>query len=258
MKVLIVEDNRSAVNVIKRFLDEFPEPLDICAVGGSLEDAEQLTKIHHPDIFILDIRLQDELIFPLFDKLNRKFFSKAQIIFTTAYYEADYLYKALQHSALDYIVKPIEKEQLFSVLHQAIERLRSPDLDTRLNELEEQLNALQNQGKEVDRLPFKCLNGSIEYISMKKWVRIFTQDSVTRVQFIDGSFKATSDSLKHFESTLADNGPFFRISKQEIIHLKYLKKFDPRDKSVSLTTGYNGRVARRRASCLLERLEKKG
>ena len=102
---LIIEDEKPAARRLLKLLSIYD--IEIKATLHSLSEAEDWLDNHkHPDLIFLDIQLSDGLSFELFKNRN----IKSAIIFTTAYDE--YALKAFKVNSIDYLLKPIDKEEL--------------------------------------------------------------------------------------------------------------------------------------------------
>jgi len=252
MKVIIIEDNPSATNVLKTYLEEYPESMEIVGEGRGIQQAKQLLQEEKADLAFLDIHLGDEEIFTVFEGWAAP--TSLQIVFITAYFESEYVLQALKRSALDYLVKPLEKEKLFATLDKALERSEQLNLEARLDTIEKSLEQFRSGTQQTDKIPFTAMNGTISYIPCKEWIRIYTEDTITRVVFSDESIQATPKSLKAMEELLCKGRPFYRVSKQAIINLNQLVKVDPKEKKAILDDGSSEKISRRRIAGLLEKI----
>ncbi len=251
MKAILVEDNPGAINVLKSYIAEYPSGISICGTASTLETARQLILDQHPDIWLLDIQLQDKLIFSLIRELDPALVERATIIFITAFYDPSYIHQALKISALDFIVKPIDKDQLFQVLDKARIKLAKNDLATRIDKLEDrvrQMDPRQNNQK----IPVYRVSGEIDYEDKKEVIYFITEANITRINLADGKNVATNRNLKFYEDTLEGDPSFLRISKQTILNLEYLKSFNPKTDTAILSNGTTIQVSRRKASILLK------
>lgn len=252
MKVIIIEDNPSATNVLKTYLTEYPETIEIVGEGRSIQEAKQLLTKGKADLAFLDIHLGDQEVFSVFEEWSPPTF--LQIVFITAYFESDYVLQALQNDALDYLVKPLEKEKLFATLDKALERSEQLNLEARLATIEKSLEQFRSGTQQTDKIPFTAMNGTISYIPCEEWVRIYTEDTITRVVFIDESVQATPKSLKAMEELLCNGRPFYRVSKQAIINLNRLVKVDPKERKAIMDDGSSEKISRRRVAGLLDKI----
>jgi two-component system LytT family response regulator len=249
MKAIIVEDNPSAANVLKLFLDEYPDRIDLCGTATTLAEARTLITAHRPDLWLLDIRLQDSLVFSLLSELKNYLDDHVSIIFLTGYYEPDYLHEALKVAALDYIVKPVDRDLLFAALDKASARSARSDIAGRLDRLEKGLRQLERREAE-SRLAVPRVNGEIDFVEKVDVISIVTEDNVTRFQLKGNKSIRTTKLLKVFEEMLEHDPTFLRVSKQAILNLNCLSSYNPRSNMAVMTDGTSIEVSRRKGMIL--------
>lgn len=138
MKILIIEDEAPAFRRLQKVLDEIDPALEIVEVIDSVEDAVKWLN-HHvaPDLILMDIQLSDGISFEIFDKVK----INKPVIFTTAFDE--YMLRAFKVNSIDYLLKPIKKEELA----RSLDKYRSlkdafapPENDVDLNALIRKIN----------------------------------------------------------------------------------------------------------------------
>ena len=253
MKAIAIEDNPSAVSVLTSYLEDYPQTITFSGHAPTVKGGLDLIEQTEPDLVFLDIHLGEHEVFSLFNEWQPS--AHVQIIFITAYIESDYILRALRQSAVDYLVKPLDRGEFFSALDKVFEQQSTQKLAHRLASLEQALaNIRRNNVKEI-KIPFYCLNGSIEYETLFNWVRIYTEDGITRALFLDGQTRATSKPLKEMEEMLCTDYPFYRISMQTIINLHHIDQYQPQNRRLVLSNGDQEQVSRRRVSGLLDKLK---
>ncbi len=111
MKVVIIEDETLATERLKKMILTYDRDIEIIAELESVEESvEWFMENRHPDLIFLDIHLEDDLSFAIFDKVE----ISSPIIFTTAFDE--YAIKAFKLKSIDYLLKPIVQEELNAAL----------------------------------------------------------------------------------------------------------------------------------------------
>ena len=111
MNVVIIEDEKPAARRLNRMLNDFDiEPLTM--LHSVEESVNWFHKNDHPDLIFLDIQLSDGLSFEIFEEVE----IKSAIIFTTAYDE--YALKAFKLNSIDYLLKPIDADELENAINQ--------------------------------------------------------------------------------------------------------------------------------------------
>src|SRR5918993_3974890 len=116
LRVVIVEDEVHSREALKSLLTEFCEEVEIVGMASDVETAVSLLRQTTPDLLFLDVELQTGTGFDVLDRLDEVNF---EIVFTTAFEQ--YAVKAIKLSSLDYLLKPIDIEEL----QQAVEKGRA-------------------------------------------------------------------------------------------------------------------------------------
>ena len=112
MKAVIIEDEKIAADLLKNLICQLDENIEVVTVLQTVEDSvEWLSTNQHPDILFVDIHLADGSSFSIFEKTE----VKCPIVFTTAYDE--YALKAFEVNSIDYLLKPINKDDLQRALN---------------------------------------------------------------------------------------------------------------------------------------------
>ena len=123
MKAVIIEDERIAADLLRNLVCQLDEDIDVVAMLQTVEDSvEWLNNNQHPDIMFVDIHLADGSSFSIFEKTN----VNCPIVFTTAYDE--YALKAFEVNSIDYLLKPINKDDLQRALNK-YRSLKGTDID---------------------------------------------------------------------------------------------------------------------------------
>ncbi|MCF8346973.1 MAG: response regulator, partial [Bacteroidales bacterium] len=111
MRVVIIEDEALASDRLKKMILEYDKEIEILAQLESVEESVEWFETHpHPELIFLDIHLEDDLSFAIFEKVD----ISSSIIFTTAFDE--YAIKAFKLKSIDYLLKPIVEEELHAAL----------------------------------------------------------------------------------------------------------------------------------------------
>jgi two-component system LytT family response regulator len=239
IRTLIVDDskhNRDRLSALIR--EHFPSIALIGEADGVESGAEA---IHHlkPELVLLDIRMQDGNAFDLLKKINAIFF---KIIFVTAYEE--YALKAIKHSALDYLLKPVMLDELRTALEKAEDQI--------LNDLKLQLSTLQlNLRSEKSRTLVLKTVDKIYLVEIMEIVRCESDGPYTHFFTREGKKYMVSNPMKDYEDILEDHG-FFRIHKSHMVNLSFVESFD-KEGYIILKDKSKLPVARRKKNELIEK-----
>ena len=215
LKVVIVEDEKKSRETLKAMLEEFCKDVKVIATASNVQEAVKVLSVVSPDVVFLDIELQTG---QGFDVLNQIKDPNFEVIFTTAFEK--YAIKAIKFSSLDYLLKPIDLEEL----KQAVDKARNR-MDT--NVYREQIDTLmQNLSKEAYRQEKICLATTIgmEFIKIEDIVLCKADGSYTSFVLRNKNKLMVSKHLKEYETLLAEH-QFMRVHNSYVINLKEVKKY---------------------------------
>ena len=122
MKIVIIEDEKPSARLLQRKVEKLGFEVH-CLLHSVQESLAWFEKNTHPDLIFLDIQLSDGLSFEIFEKIT----IKSAIIFTTAFDE--YALRAFKLNSIDYLLKPIEDEELEKAIHKFESQKPIPDLN---------------------------------------------------------------------------------------------------------------------------------
>jgi len=205
MKALVVDDSRLARNELKRLLKDFDHVQVVGEAANAMEAIEKIDS-EKPDLVFLDIQMPGKNGFELLEELE----VTPDVIFTTAYDE--YAIKAFEYNALDYLLKPVQKDRLAGAINKVLEKKE------KLEESEGDRMGIDDQVfvKDGDRCWFVQLST----------VRLFEVDgNYTKIYFEDQR-PMIPRTLNYLESRL-DPKTFFRANRQQIINLKWVERIEP-------------------------------
>jgi|688.fasta_scaffold64598_2 two-component system LytT family response regulator len=242
MTAIIVDDELHCREVLRIMLEmHCPEVkvLQECEDGFKAIDAIQL---HSPDVVFMDIEMPGMNAFDTLQKLDEINF---QIIFTTAYDQ--YAIKAIKFSALDYLLKPIDADELIAAVTKASEEKEKVQ-QVQLQQLQ---HSLQNPGND-----FKLMIGTNEgpyFIPTDDILFAEGQNNYTHFHLSRQRRLVASKTLLEFENLLSDQG-FLRVHKSYLVNLKYVERYLSKNGTLLLTDGIEVEVSRRRKDEVLNSL----
>jgi len=217
MKIVIIEDELQAVTALKQEIKSNCPDLEFCGNAASIDEGILLIKTEKPELVFLDIQLKNGNGFDLLAKLGSYDFI---VIFTTAY--SQYALNAIKISALDYLLKPIDTEELIL----AVEKAKQNSIES----TQEQIKSfIQNQS--LNPLKRKIAIPTSKGIYMHELetiVRLQSDGNYTAIYLKDGKKLMVAKILKDFESLLVNLG-FSRIHHSHIINLNHLESYMNKD-----------------------------
>ena len=213
-KVLIIDDENRTRDFVKKMIDSFNLDLDVYTDGENVETGIEAINRIQPDILLLDIQMPDGTGFDVLNSIETKNF---EVIFITAYQE--YAIKAIKFSALDYILKPIDSEELHSSIITAIDCLEFKREETQFVALEN--NIQPNNRRKLVLKTQEC----VFVVDLNEIIRCEADKNYTFFYLNSGKKILVSRTLKDYETMLNGYG-FFRIQQSHLINLEYLDRYD--------------------------------
>lgn len=213
-KVLIVDDEPLAADLVQEYLEAFPdfEVIDRCMDGFSALKSLQQTK---PDLIFLDVQMPKLTGFDFLELLE----DPPAIIFTTAFDE--YAIKAFENNAVDYLLKPFSEERFA----QAIAKFQAQP-----KFMKETISALQKNHDHgpKDRLVVKD-GARIRIIPFPELIRIEADGDYVKIVSEKGSY-AKKKTLSYYEKLLPQP-LFIRVHRSYLVNVDHIDRLDPYGKN---------------------------
>lgn len=216
MTTIIIEDEKPAARLLQRKLEKID--IEVQTMLHSVQESiDWFSQNNHPDLIFLDIQLSDGLSFEIFEKVG----IKSAIIFTTAF--DAYALKAFKLNSVDYLLKPIDEDEL----QIAVSKFKSnlPKSPTTLNlNFDDIKKMLQNPFDRTFKNRFTVKIGqSIKVITIEEVECFFSENKGTYIHTIDNRNYLIDGAMELLEQEL-DPKKFFRISRKFIIPLVSIKE----------------------------------
>lgn len=242
-KVVIIEDEHKSREVLKNLLENYCPEVIITGTAECVEKGVELINTVHPDIVFLDIEMQTGTGFDLLQKVDKLDFN---VVFTTAYEQ--YALKAIKFSALDYLLKPIDINELKHAISKVVSKRQIEKEDSRLIEL---LNNLKpNKTHKISI----STSEDILFIEVSNIIRCEAQGAYTTFYLKDKTKIVASKNLKEYENLLGEYN-FFRLHNSHLINLLEVKKFIKSDGGlVEMKDGSRVSISQHRKEEFLERM----
>lgn len=250
IRVILVDDEPQSSKALDIKLRELADDIEVVGIFNNPDKALSAIKKTKPDLVFLDIEMPGMNGFQLLEKLEEFDF---EVIFVTAYNE--YMLNAIHVSALDYLLKPVEAEEL----NNALSRFRKKILlQNPLNEKKEQLGLLSETLRDQNapkRLAVATLQG-VTFLKIKEIVRVEALSNYSTFHLVNKQKIIVSKTLKDFEPLLTQQN-FFRVNRSCIVNTDYIIKYKNEDGGVlELQDGTEIGVGPHRKSELLDLLSR--
>ena len=214
INAIIVDDELKSRESLKILLEEFCDNVTVKALCQDVAEAVQAIQQYKPDVVFLDIQLQRETGFDLLTQLGDFDF---EVIFTTAY--AEYAIKAFKFAAIDYLLKPIDIDELKRALSK-VEKRMNDSISLRLQQL---MQNLKNTSSENYKLALPTTDGLV-FVKMQDILYCEASSNYTEITVMDGKKYIVSRTLKEYEDMLGEHN-FYRIHNSYLINLNAIKKY---------------------------------
>ena len=245
IKTIIVDDEEKSRVTLNNLVTKHCPELVITDLCDSVASALKSIAQEMPDLVFLDIEMPFENGFALFEKIKKPTF---QVIFTTAY--GQYAIKAIKYSALDYLLKPVDVDDLKNAVEKCREKTKSPS--NRADDIEMLLSALKLKSKSA-KIAVPTFEG-LQMVHADEIVKCVADESYTHITLTNGTKLVVCRILKEFEDLLADLN-FLRVHNSSLINLTHVKKYVKGDGGyVIMSDDETVEVSRRKKNELLSRL----
>ncbi len=242
MKTVIIDDEINARQTIRKMIDQECEGVEIIGEAGDVKNGLNIINTYKPDIVLLDIQLPDGSGFDLLDKLDDYDF---KLIFITAYEE--YAVKAFKFSAIDYLLKPFDPDEVEKAVSRAKEAMAKEDTQLKLNAF---LSNIENISKEVKKIVLKT-SDSIHLVNVQDIIRCQADCNYTYFYLYGGKKLVVSKTLKEFDTMLTPYG-FFRVHQSHLVNLNYLDHFKKENEKIVLKDQTSVPVSHRKKEQLIQ------
>lgn len=215
LKAIIVDDENHSRETLKNLIEEFCINVEVLASVNSVQKALIEIPRLKPDVVFLDIELQTGTGFDILEQLDTINF---EVIFTTAFEQ--YAIKAVKFSSLDYLLKPIDLEELQKAVEKA---KKAKDKNVYNKQLEMLLFNLKQNHSGLTKLCLSTAEG-FEFIEVDEILYCKAEGSYTSFKLKNNESLLVSKHLKEYENLLKDQ-KFMRVHNSFLINLKEVKKY---------------------------------
>ena len=214
-KALLVDDELKAQKNLSALISEYASEIEIIGTASSVSEAKLKIEEYNPDIVFLDIEMDGESGFDLLELFPDANFD---IVFVTAHNE--YAIKAFKYAAADYLLKPIDIDELENCVKNLSKPLKS------VNRKEQQrllLDTIKKHNDSFSKIVLPTLE-SLVFVEAKDIVRCESTDNYTNVFLSTGKKILVSKNIKHFEEVLEPFG-FYRIHRSHLVNLNFISEY---------------------------------
>ena len=244
IRAILIDDETNALDVLEWQIKNYCPQIEILGKCNNVKDGIALIKAVSPDLIFLDIEMPVQNGFSLLEAFEHPEFD---IIFTTAYNQ--YAIKAFKFSAFDYLLKPIDADDLIAAIGRYSNKKNTS--------VKEQLKVLstQLQQKNLNRIAISSSDG-LMMLRPEQIVRCESESNYTKV-FLENKQKiVVAKTLGELEGVLSDF-QFYRIHHSHLVNLNHVQSYIRNDGGyVMMSDGTHITVARNRKNGFIEQFSK--
>lgn len=246
IKALIVDDELKARNILQHYLVSFIPEITEIRLADSAAMALEILGEYQPDIVFLDVEMPHKNGFDLLVELKDPGFD---VIFTTAYNQ--YAIQAIRFSALDYLLKPVDPDELKIAVQRHLEKKES------LQQKRELFNNLVQNIEKREVKDFRIAvpsSDGIYFFKTDEILRLEADRSYTYIHLLNKKPFLASKTLKHFEDMLHEFD-FIRTHKSHLVNPRHITRISNDNEFVLLSDGSKIEISRRKKEEVQQRLK---
>jgi len=247
IKVLIVDDEPRSRNVLAHYIETYVEEVREVKQAESVDNALQILKTFRPHIVFLDVEMPGKNGFDFLRALKEPAF---EVIFTTAYNQ--YAVQAIRFSALDYLLKPVDPDELRSAVNRFLKKANVHQNPVLFDNLVR--NIAHKRASEF-RLAVPYQDG-VSFFTLDQIVRLQGEGNYTNIFIKSRKPVLASKTLKHYEEMLTEFG-FIRTHKSHLVNPKYIKQVTHNNQFLLLSDGSRIEISRRKKELVQQYLKLK-
>jgi len=236
IRVLIIDDEKNARDVLRMQLEQYCPEVELIGQASGGEEGIGIINQLQPELIFLDIEMPGT---NGFDVLRETSTIPYQVIFTTAYDQ--FAIRAFKYSAIDYLLKPIDIEELKA----AIRKFRKSDVQLMADRIQGLFEIMESRQPEKDRISIPSGEG-FEIVRHMDIVRCESDSNYTDIILASGKKIKLAKTLKEVELQLPSN-QFFRLHHSHLVNINHISKYYKTDGGyVEMTDGSQINISRSR------------
>lgn len=215
IKAILVDDERNSLEMLEWLLKTYCPEVSILALCDSGEAGIKAIATFQPDVVFLDIEMPKMNGFEMLESIKDIQF---EVVFTTAYDQ--FAIKAFRYSAINYLLKPIDPDDIMATVARLKGKISSPSRD-QMELLFQSLLSKQNQ--QVDRIALSTHDG-LNFVQTKDIAYCKADSNYTNVVMANGQNILVAKTLKELDETLSGKD-FFRVHHSYLVNINHISKF---------------------------------
>lgn len=245
IKTVIIEDEQKSRDMLAAIIQKNCPELEITGLARDVKEGVELIKTNKPDLVFLDISMPDGSGFDLLEQVAG---SKFELIFATA--SDQHAIRAIKYSACDYLLKPIDIDELKSAVSKVVKKKNAiPNMEN----LQFLIQHLKRSDENFQKITLPTGN-AYEIVNVKDIIRCEADGSYTTFFLSDKRKLMVSAGLKHYEELLPESD-FIRVHHHHLINMNHVLRFLKEDGGYAvMTDGTKIEISRRKKEAFMEKL----
>ncbi|SDW06703.1 two component transcriptional regulator, LytTR family [Lutibacter oricola] len=241
LQILLVDDENDALEALEWKLNNYIDNVEITKCNSPIKAIDIINK-NEPDVVFLDIQMPEMDGFTMIEKLENRDFN---LIFTTAHDE--FALKAIKVSAIDYLLKPVDKDELLAAMDKITESKKGDLLENKLQLL------LNNLNDNNDKINISA-DGKVYLLEKEDVIMLKSDKSYTTIFLKSEQQILVSKTLKEVEKKFQFS-EFYRVHNSYLVNLNHVKEYmKGLGGELIMTNGLTASISRNRKAELFKKL----
>jgi two-component system, LytTR family, response regulator len=247
INTVIIEDEQKSLEILAALIERNCPELKITGMGKNVKEGVELIRTLKPELVFLDISMPDGSGFDLLEQVQGHSF---ELIFATA--SDAHAIKAIKYSACDYLLKPIDADELKAAVDRVVKkRSTAPNME----HLQFLIQHLKRADDNYQKITLPTGN-AYEIVNVKDIIRCEADGSYTNFYLTDKRKLMISAGLKHYEELLPDTD-FIRVHHHHLINMNHVIRFLKEDGGYAvMSDGSKIEISRRKKEAFMEKLNR--
>ena len=244
LKAIIIDDEPYCCEILAAMLETDCPEVNVVTISNNGADALKAIHQFSPDIVFLDVEMPKMNGFEMLEQLHSINF---HLIFTTSYDQ--YALKAIRFSAIDYLLKPVDREELKNAVNKVRQRIQTP----LPQQLEILMQKIRQPSNPVNKIALPTMEG-LQMIPIENIVSCESDDNYTNIKLKGKRKLLVTRSLKEMEESLEQHS-FIRVHRSYLVNLNEIEKYIKGEGGyLVMSDGTTIDVARNKKEVLLKKL----
>ena len=244
LKTIIIDDEPYCCEILAAMLESDCPDVVIVSICNNANDALKVIRQQSPDLVFLDVEMPKMNGFEMLEQLPAINF---HLIFTTSYDQ--YALKAIRFSAIDYLLKPVDREELQKAVQKVVQRSEIPAAE----QLQIMFQKLYHPASSIHKIALPTMEG-LQMIPVQSIISCEADDNYTTLILKDNKKIVVSFTLKVIEEMLEDHS-FLRVHRSFLVNLDEVEKYVKADGGyVVMSNGTHVYISKNKKEVLLKKL----